>query len=206
MKAYGGADDYWSTLFTMSPSNRKPKRHSTKEGASSFWDSKRISLCALFVAAALLLSFIEIPILPAAPFLKYDLSGVVALIAGLAFGQATGAVVAVLPWCAHLFVEPIGAIIALLTNVVTVLVAASIYALRRTRAGAVVALIVASIVQIGLAILLNLCLTPLYTGLTFEVVLGLVVPILLPFNLIKATLNALITLVLYKPLSKAIGT
>lgn len=190
----------------MSLSNQKPKKHSTREGVISFWDSKRISLCALFVAGGLLLSFVEIPILPAVPFLKYDLSCVVALIAAFSFGPATGAVVAVLPWCMHLFVEPIGAFIALFTNLVTTLVASSIYTLHRTRPVAIMALIVASVFQIAIALLLNLCLTPLYTGLSFEVVLGLVLPFLLPFNLIKAVLNALFTGVLYKPFSKAIGS
>lgn len=186
-------------------STHKPKRHSTKKEANSFWDSKRVALCALFVSAGLLLSFIEIPLIPAAPFLKYDLSGVIALVAGLAFGPATGAVVAVLPWCAHLFIEPIGAFIAMVTTLGTTLCASVIYGAKKTRGQAALALIFSGILQIALAVLLNLCLTPLYAGVTFEAVLLMIVPVLLPFNAIKAVANGVITFLIYKPMSKAIG-
>ena len=35
-------------------------------------DSKKIALAALFTAASLILSFVQIPIFPAAPWLMYD--------------------------------------------------------------------------------------------------------------------------------------
>lgn len=165
----------------------------------------RVSLCALFCGAALLLSFIEIPLIPAAPFLKYDPSTIMALVAGLAFGPATGAVVAVLPWCVHLFIEPVGAFIALLTALCVTLATAWLYALRRTKVQGVFALIVGAIVQVALALLLNLWLTPLYTGISFEAVCALIVPFLLPFNVVKAALNASVTFIVYKPLSRVIG-
>ncbi len=165
----------------------------------------RVSLCALFCAAALLLSFVEIPLIPAAPFLKYDPSTIMALVAGLAFGPATGAVVAVLPWCVHLFIEPVGAFIAMITALCVTLVTAWLYALHRTKVQGVLALVVGGFVQVVLALLLNLWLTPLYTGISFEAVCALVLPFLLPFNVVKAILNASVTFIMYKPLSRLIG-
>lgn len=186
-------------------SSHKPKRHSTKQGAQSFWDSKRVALCALFCAAALLLSFIEIPLIPAAPFLKYDPSGPVALVAGLAFGPGTGVVVAFLPWLAHVFIEPVGAFISMVTMVSVTFLTSCLYAMRKTRAQAAVALLIGGVAQIAIALLLNLWLTPLYTGVPFDAVVMMIVPFLLPFNVIKALANALITFFIYKPLSRAIG-
>lgn len=165
----------------------------------------RVSLCALFCGAALLLSFVEIPLIPAAPFLKYDPSTIMALVAGLAFGPATGAVVAVLPWCVHLFIEPIGAFIALVTALCVTLVTAQLYTQRRTKAQCVFALVAGAVVQIVLALLLNLWLTPLYTGISFDAVCALILPFLLPFNVVKAVINASITFIIYKPLSRLIG-
>ena len=61
-------------------------------------DSKRIALTALFTAASLMASFIQIPIFPAAPWLMYDPSGIICLIAGMAFGPKLGCAVAVISW------------------------------------------------------------------------------------------------------------
>ena len=55
-------------------------------------NTKKIALAGLFTALALIASFIELPIFPAAPWLKYDPSGVVCLIAALAFGPKLGLV------------------------------------------------------------------------------------------------------------------
>ena len=63
----------------MSSSTRANARTSTV-------NTKKIALAALFTAASLILSFIQIPIFPAAPWLMYDPSGIVCLIAALAFG------------------------------------------------------------------------------------------------------------------------
>jgi len=51
---------------------------------------------------------------------------------------------------------------------------------------------------------MNLLITPIYYGISVDSVKEMLLPLLLPFNLIKAALNAAIVLVLYKPLSTAL--
>jgi riboflavin transporter FmnP len=46
-----------------------------------------------------------------------------------------------------------------------------------------------------------LIFTPLYTGMPRQAVVDMLLPIIIPFNLIKAGGNALITFLLYKPIS-----
>ena len=77
----------------LSSSSNRHDAHSTTEQGSG-WSTKRIAITALFCAvAAICTLFLEFPILPGVTFLQYDPSAIVALIAGFAFGPATGAVV-----------------------------------------------------------------------------------------------------------------
>lgn len=159
---------------------------------STRWSSRRIAVCALFVALTLVLSFVEIPILPIAPYLKYDPSGIVSLVAGLAFGPGVGVVVATLPWLLHLFVEPFGAIMALFCSVCTVLPAALLYQAKPTRAGLIIALVFSGIVAIVAAIIGNIVITPLYNPeMSMTDVVALILPVLVPFNLVKVAINAI---------------
>ncbi len=187
-----------------SPAHSTQSSHAT--GASSgAWTPRNVAICALFCALALVLSFVELPIFPAAPYLKYDPSGIVGLCAGLAFGPGIGAVVAVLPWIVHLFVEPFGAIMALFCSVVAVVPAALIYRARPTTGGLVLALVVSGVLALVAAILGNLVITPLYSGMPVEGVIAIIVPILIPFNLLKICINAVLAAVALVPVSIIVG-
>ena len=52
--------------------------------------------------------------------------------------------------------------------------------------------------------LLNLIITPIYMEVPLEAVKELMLPLLLPFNLVKALLNAAVVLLIYKPVSTAL--
>ena len=109
-------------------SSARHDTHSTT--ASSGWSTKRIAVTALFCAvAAICTLFIEFPILPGVTFLKYDPSAIAALIAGFAYGPATGIVVSVLPYLVHLATESgiYGTIMAIIATLTLVLPASLIY-------------------------------------------------------------------------------
>ena len=50
----------------------------------------------------------------------------------------------------------------------------------------------------------NYIITPLYMGVPREQVAGMLIPIFLPFNLIKGGINAALTMLLYKPVVGAL--
>ena len=50
----------------------------------------------------------------------------------------------------------------------------------------------------------NLVLTPLYTGMPMSEVAKMIPGIILPFNLLKAGINAAVAFLLYPPLKKAL--
>ena len=162
--------------------------HSTTAGSG--WSTRRIAVTALFCALSLITSFIEIPIFPPAPWLEYDPSCVVALVAGLAFGPATGTIVVVLSWLVHLVFQfsPWGVLMDIAANVSLVC---------GMGVGAAVSLVV--------CIVMNLFVTPLYTAVTMEAVVAMILPILLPFNLLKLVLNCALTALVQGPVSKALA-
>ncbi|OFK23899.1 ECF transporter S component [Olsenella sp. HMSC062G07] len=181
--------------------------HSTTDQANG-WSTKRIAVTALFCAvAAIATLFLEFPILPGVSWLKYDPSGIVALIAGFAFGPATGAVVSVIPYLVHLATASgiYGVIMAVLATFSLVMPAALIYQRDTTYRGAVVGMVVGTVVCIVACIVGNVIVTPFYTGMPTDAVLGLVVPALLPFNLAKIAINCVVTGIVYKPVIKALG-
>ena len=68
--------------------------------------------------------------------------------------------------------------------------------------GALIGLVSAVFAVTSVMMLANLFITPYYIGGTVADVAALIPKMLLPFNLVKAILNAAIVLLLYKPLSK----
>ena len=64
---------------------------------------------------------------------------------------------------------------------------------------------VGSVVAIALAIVGNLIITPLYAHISVEQVAALIVPALLPFNVIKLAIHCVVTMLVYKPVSKLLN-
>ena len=176
--------------------------HSTDANSSNYWSTKRIAQYALFVALSMAVSFIEFPITPVS-YLKYDPSGIVCLVAGFAYGPAAAAIVSILGFAPHLFTNPLGTIMAVLVSFGFSVTAAFIYKKMRTKKGAALSLIFGSVVAIIIAIVGNLIITPLYAPhMHVADVASLILPVLLPFNIIKLALHVVITIIIYKPISK----
>jgi len=85
-----------------------------------------------------------------------------------------------------------------------VLVSSIIYKYNKTRKGALIALIIASIARTAVMIPANLFFTVRYWGQPLEVVKASIVPVIIPFNLIKSVANSLIVFLVYKSLRKIV--
>nr|WP_314784549.1 ECF transporter S component [Olsenella uli] len=171
------------------------------------WSTKRIAVTALFCAvAAICTLLLEFPILPGVTWLKYDPSGIVALVAGFAFGPSTAAVVSVIPYLVHLATQSgvYGVIMAILATLSLSVPAALVYRRDTTMRGAVLGMAVGAVVCLVACILGNIAITPLYAGMSADAIVALVVPALLPFNLLKIAINCVVAALVYKPVSKAL--
>lgn len=174
-----------------------PVRHTSK------WRTRQLTTMAVLVAVGFIISWIDIPIIPGVDFLKYDPSSVAMLIGAFLYGPLAGAVIGTLIALLHGSTAGIwGVLMNVIAMVAMAVPAGFIYRRRKTRRNALVALAVASVVMVVVNLLANLVVTPIYTGMPVSAVIGLILPALLPFNVFKAVLNSVITLLLYKSVSR----
>ena len=189
----------------MAASNESTKNSGTAKAKRSHWSVRELVTLAIFSALGMALSFIQIPIFPPAPYLQYDPSGIVTLTVALMYGPAAGIMVQLVSWIPKLIMSPLGSLLTFVAMIGAVLIVGLIYKKFHNLKGAIVAIVVGSVVFTAIAIAMNFVITPIYTpGVTVEAVASMVVPILLPFNIIKCVINGVVTSLLYKPVSNLV--
>lgn len=175
-------------------------------------NTKTLAVCAMLCAMAYALTavshFLLPPLLPAAAWLKYDPKDVILVIGGLLLGPVPALCVTLVTSLLEMLTFSETGWIGLVMNVVQsaafILPASVLYSRRRTLTSAVSGLLFGVALMTGVMLLWNAFLTPLYMGAPREAVIAMLVPVFLPFNAIKGGLNAAVTLLLYKPLVKAL--
>ena len=189
----------------MAASNASTEKSGVNKAKRSHWSVRELVTLAIFSALGMALSFIQIPIFPPAPYLQYDPSGIVTLTVALMYGPAAGIMVQLVSWIPKLIMSPLGSLLTFVAMIGAVLIVGLIYKKFHNLKGAIVAIVVGSVVFTAIAIAMNFVITPIYTpGVTVEAVASMVVPILLPFNIIKCTINGVVTGLLYKPVSNLV--
>ncbi len=165
---------------------------------------RRLTQVSVLGAVAFSFMYFEVP-LPLFPqFLKYDPSEVPALIAGFALGPGAGlAVETVKALLISMFRSapvggPFGIFMNFLAGVTLVGVAGAYYLVEHTKAGAVKSLLLGILAMTAVMIAANVLLTPMFYGIPRDQVVALVLPALLPFNLIKGAMSSIITYIVYK--------
>ena len=173
---------------------------------TNIWSTRQLVTMALMCAIGALLSFIEFPLLPGVTWLKFDASNMPAMVAGFAYGPAGGIAVGIITAIIHglLMADFTGALMNILVVVCFVLPAALIYKKMHTFTGAIIGLVFSIIAGVIGAIIGNLLLTPSWLGVPFDAVVALIIPVLIPFNIIKGLINAVLTLIIYKSISNII--
>lgn len=193
------------THSTSVPSASSASTHATGVADSGRWSTRRIAVYALFVALSMAVSFIEFPLIPGVPWLKYDPSGIVCLVAGFAYGPAAAVLVSVLGFVPHVFADPWGSLMAIAVALAMSVPATLVYRRLRTRRGALIGIIAGAVVALAVAIIGNLLVTPIYADMTVEQVAAMIVPALLPFNLAKLAVHGVVTFLIYKPISNLLN-
>lgn len=178
--------------------------------------TRKLTVSAMFAAIAYLVMVVcRLPIVGAAPFLKYDPKDVILVICGFVNGPFAGATVALVVTLLELVTVSTSGFIGFVMNICAslafVLPASLLYARRRELKSAVVGLVISILLMTAVMLLWNHFLTPLYqrgAGVSYAeyqaVVDGMLLPVFLPFNLIKGGLNMALTLMIYKPVTRAL--
>ena len=173
---------------------------------NKFFTPKQMVMLALLASIAyLIVSLVRVPVVL---FLKYEPKDVIITIGGFLFGPMASFVVSLLVSLIEMVTisetGPIGALMNLLSTCCFACTASYIYKKNRTLKGAILALVIGSLLMTGAMVLWNWLITPLYMGYPREAVAAMLVPVFLPFNLLKAGLNTAFVLFLYKPLVNAL--
>ena len=169
-------------------------------------DTKKLVLIAMLAAVAyMLVALIRIPVVL---FLSYEPKDVIITVGGFLLGPltafVTSFVVALVEMVTISTTGPIGCLMNLLSTACFACTAAFVYKHKRSLLGAVVGLLLGSVSMIVIMLLWNWLITPLYMGTPREAVEGMLLPVFLPFNALKAGFNSALTLLLYKPLVSAL--
>lgn len=168
--------------------------------------TRKLTLMAMLSALAYLVMLVGR--IPVVLFLKYDPKDVIIALGGLMMGPVPGVLISVLVSLIEMITASDTGFIGFFMNVLStcafVLPASCIYHRRRTIQNAVIGLGVGVVCMTAMMIAWNYIVTPLYMGYPREAVAALLVPVFLPFNAVKGLLNAGITMLIYKPVSKAL--
>ena len=189
-------------FFHMSALKKRGARKSRSEKNYIY----RMVVMAMFVALAYATMFV---FRFNVTFLTFDLKDVFLTIGGLVFGPvaavAMSLLVALLEFITVGDTGIYGFIMNFASSAVFTGVCALVYSYKKSLKGAVIGLATAVVSMTGVMMLLNLFVTPLYMANTTSADVAKMIPtLLLPFNLIKATFNAALVLLFYKPVSRAL--
>ena len=170
----------------------------------NFLHIKRLCVIAMFCALAFVLTYLKLPV----SFLSLEIKDSAIVLATLLFGPWAGLSIAVLvpilEFVSHSTTGVYGLIMNMLSSVTFCLVTGVIYKYKKSFYGAIVGLSSGIFAVTAVMVLANLLVTPYYMGVSVQDVAALIPKLLLPFNLIKATLNASVVLLVYKPLSNVL--
>lgn len=166
---------------------------------------KDIAFLSMLSALAFVsVMFIRLPIMPSAPFLRFDLRDTIIIIGGLIYGPAAGFAVSLIAGLLQFLLISeygiIGFVMNLLSTVSFVCTASSVYSLNKTKAGLAAGLAIGCAVMTVSMLLWNYIVTPLFMGVPREVVASMLLTVFLPFNLLKGGINAVIILLYIRPL------
>lgn len=177
----------------------------------SAFTTRNICVMAMMSAISVVLVYlIRFPIFPSAPFLEYDPADIPIIITTLMFGTVPGIMVtAVVCVVQGLTVSAQSGIIGIIMHfVATGTLVLIVGLINGKKHGQIswrqpVSLALGSLAMVAMMVLWNIIFTPIFMGAPRQAVIEMLVPVIIPFNLIKACGNSLLSGLLYIALRQA---
>ncbi len=199
----------------MSDKNKTISRDKTR--------TTKLTITAMLTAVAVVLQYIEVSVPLVPSFLKLDFSDIPELIGAFVIGPFYGVLICLLKNLIHLPFSSsvgVGEFSNFLLGAVFVFTAGMIYKHKMTKAGALIACIVGAFVMAVVSVITNYFVVyPVYAQLWAKGDMGIIIGMYqaifppcdtllksllifnLPFTFVKGIIVALITMLIYKPLS-----
>lgn len=167
---------------------------------------KMVQMAMLIAISLVLMMLIRFPIFPSAAFLQYDMADVPVLIGTMLFGPLSGLLILVIEAFLQAFLLAgdgwVGFLMHVMAQGVLVLVAGLFYKKWHNTRGLIVGLILGSLGATLMMVPLNYIFTVHFYGVPLEALNDLMLPAVIPFNLIKMGGNSLISAIVFIPLNR----
>lgn len=172
---------------------------------------KTVETAVLAALGVVFMFVIRFPLLPSAGFLEYDMGDIPVIAATLLLGPSAGtAVLFIVALIQSVTVSAAsswqGFLMHFISSEIYILVLSILYkklsAKTPSSIGMVISLAVSTVLMTAVMIPLNLIFTPMYMKVPVQAVTELLLPAIVPFNLLKGAINSLITFLIYFPLKK----
>lgn len=174
---------------------------------ANFKKTKMLTTLAILTALSIVLMLlIRFPLF--ASYLEYEPMDIPILIAGFAYGPLAGlAVTAVSCLIQGITVSAaVGGWVGILMHFIatgTLVTVSSVICRRNfTIKSAILGLIIGTLSMTAIMIPANLIIQPAFYGTPVDAVIPLILPVLIPFNLVKAGINSVVAFIIYSPLKK----
>lgn len=186
----------------------------------------KITVTALLTAVAIVLQYIEVPIPLVPSFLKLDFSDLPELIGSFVLGPQYGIIICLIKNLIHLPVSGsmfVGEFSNFILGAIFVFVAGMIYKYNKTKKGAVIGCVAGAMAMAALSVVTNYFVVypvyaQLWAGGDMQVIVNMYKTILpysdtllksliifnVPFTLFKGLADAVVAIIIYKPLSNMI--
>jgi riboflavin transporter FmnP len=210
---------------TLAPQEPAPTPVKAKKTGLGFKDNPTRYITSVAILAALAYVVMAVGKIPV-PFavvgptmLKFEAKDVVIVIGGYIFGPLASVITSVLVSLIEMITVSdtgiYGAIMNVVSTLAFVLPAVLIYRKKHNLRGAVIGLAVGIVTVVATMIFWNWFITPFYLHATQmagmevdfireKIAVPMLMPIFLPFNLLKAILSSAIIMLIYKPLVSAL--
>lgn len=159
----------------------------------------------LAAIAVVLVVLVHFPIIPAVSFIEYDMADVPVLIGALLFGTLPGLLILLVVSLVQAFVLGVNGWVGFVMHFVAsgamVVLVGEIYRRKPGLPRMAVGMALGSLAMMLVMIPMNLIFTVHAFGVPHEVVMALMLPGIIPMNLIKSATNCILAGILFKALS-----
>lgn len=169
--------------------------------------NQMVKMAVLSAMSIVLMYYVRFPIIPSASFLEYEPADVPVLITSFLYGPLAGFIVTIVVSLIQAMTVSaksgwVGLVMHIIATGTLVIVAGLIYKKFHNFKGAIIALVAGSLCMTLVMIPSNLFFTVNFYGYPKEAVMALLPTAIVPFNLIKAGINSVLVMLLYKSIHR----
>ncbi|MCR5635723.1 MAG: ECF transporter S component [Clostridiales bacterium] len=173
-----------------------------KSRTNSIMNVKKLTTLAVFATVAYVAMLVTHLIPAVSGFLSFDAKDAVIVIAGMVFSPGAAVIVTLVVSFIEMITVGHTGFIGLLMNFISttsfLLPICFIYKRSRKSKDVILGLLISTVTATAMMLLWNYFITPIYMNVPQSAVVDMMLPVFLPFNLIKYTLNSALVLLIYK--------